>query len=537
MTTLLGGAVLLGVTWGCGDDDGTAPDGDAGEGGAADRGGSTSEQGGAGVGGTGARAGSGGGRGGSGGSDQSGSGGTGIGAAGAESGTGGEIGGRAGAGGAGGVGGSGGDASAGEGGAEPFECGVSGFEIVGSEACYECPGLVYLPFESSCAVYGPSHYDPVTHQLNIEFGPGLPVPVSWELFNIEPIFPSNEQRLACAGEVHGSVGADGFVLDISEFVNCEGFQEIVVAEQSVGYECSDGLHSPGEIRLVVSGDTMEGGPSCTGGPVPAPQFGRLIPLPKTPTHALVATGAIRNLMTGWIWEQRDDGDYASTTLAGAETYCSELSWAGYDDWRVPSRLELTSLLDHDGGYGLAIDPRLFVGTPSEPFWTASEAVFTTDPSTWTVEFNDGFVTPAEISSTERVRCVRAGSAPVERYQVDADVVVDRLTGLTWARASGPQGTAAMTLSRCQNLATAGGGWRAPTIGELHSIVDDTRRSGPSIDTTIFPDTQAAIYWSSTHAPNLSEFLDLRGFVLDFATGSTFVNNAAAFDEAFSLCVR
>jgi len=46
-------------------------------------------------------------------------------------------------------------------------------------------------------------------------------------------------------------------------------------------------------------------------------------------------------------------------------------------------------------------------------------------------------------------------------------------------------------------------WRLPTIQELFTLVDYSR-CNPAIDTTIFPNTEASSYWSSTayaHNPN------------------------------------
>lgn len=94
-----------------------------------------------------------------------------------------------------------------------------------------------------------------------------------------------------------------------------------------------------------------------------------------------------------------------------------------------------------------------------------------------------------------------------RYSFNAagDEVTDSKTGLVWARCSVGQswdgstctGTASgHTHEQAMSLAQAASGWRLPNEKELTSIADKGCQS-PAIDSTAFPNTPSAWYWSSS----------------------------------------
>ena len=67
-------------------------------------------------------------------------------------------------------------------------------------------------------------------------------------------------------------------------------------------------------------------------------------------------------------------------------------------------------------------------------------------------------------------------------------------------------------------AALGSGWRLPTRMELESILDLTRFN-PAIDTTRFPDTKSAWYWTSTECAWASSC----AWFVYFASGSAYYN--------------
>jgi hypothetical protein len=78
--------------------------------------------------------------------------------------------------------------------------------------------------------------------------------------------------------------------------------------------------------------------------------------------------------------------------------------------------------------------------------------------------------------------------------IDETVVADRLTGLTWTRDNVPGGrmTYAKAIEACAALDLGGRSWRAPTPGELLTLVDYDRH-GPAIN-PVFR-CEAAGYWT------------------------------------------
>ena len=95
-------------------------------------------------------------------------------------------------------------------------------------------------------------------------------------------------------------------------------------------------------------------------------------------------------------------------------------------------------------------------------------------------------------------------------------VTDSATGLVWQKCSNGQNatscsgsasnlTWSSAISYCEGLTLGGrSDWRLPNINELGSIIDYTKSSAPTIDSTAFPNTQSSYYWSSsTYAQSTS----------------------------------
>ncbi len=90
----------------------------------------------------------------------------------------------------------------------------------------------------------------------------------------------------------------------------------------------------------------------------------------------------------------------------AQAYCAALALAGKSGWRVPSLSELLTLIDQRASEPPLIDHAAFPDTPSDPFWTSS--YFGGMPGrSWQVYFDRGNGLYGLPSATFRVRCVTA----------------------------------------------------------------------------------------------------------------------------------
>ena len=188
-------------------------------------------------------------------------------------------------------------------------------------------------------------------------------------------------------------------------------------------------------------------------------------------------------VTHLMWERSVNASLH--TVASANAYCA-MAHAGFSDWRLPSKIELESLVD-DGIAAPHINQTSFPGTPLSNFWTSSPYVGPIGPRNWAIDFAYGTTLLLDPTTTARIRCVRSTQTSpfVVQYSVDAvaGTVRDNRTGLTWQR---DIGTVSYSFGQaegvCSALGTAGGGWRLPTRKELLTLVDPASAIPPSIAT-------------------------------------------------------
>ena len=151
---------------------------------------------------------------------------------------------------------------------------------------------------------------------------------------------------------------------------------------SYGWYWYDGSKTNTYKVLCVSGEEMQ--------PATSADF---------TTQTISGKVVVTDSKTGLMWQKEYE---ASKTWQQALKYCEELTYAGYDDWRLPNKNELASLIN----YGKSGAPySYFPDMPSNYFWSSSTRVNDTS-RTWSVSFYYGSVDGRNKSYDNYVRCVR-----------------------------------------------------------------------------------------------------------------------------------
>jgi hypothetical protein len=127
----------------------------------------------------------------------------------------------------------------------------------------------------------------------------------------------------------------------------------------------------------------------------------------------LGSAAVRDNNTGLVWEQSPSTIMpgmllGTTTWSAARTQCLEKNVGGTRGWRLPSVVELASLIDPSLGkpflpVGVFKDVQLF------PYWSATtnaDQLVSTNVSKLTVSFDDGTVSSTAKGNTSYFWCVR-----------------------------------------------------------------------------------------------------------------------------------
>jgi Protein of unknown function (DUF1566) len=225
-------------------------------------------------------------------------------------------------------------------------------------------------------------------------------------------------------------------------------------------------------------------------------------LPNPMSYDTSMPGIAVDEVTGLMWERMSTGQTASEGCTVGTTgilacpyryavdHCTANRLGGYSDWRLPTVLELLSLVDFTQA-GASIDPVTFADTPLYAFWSITRLAGHLDDA-WMVDFSLGNDLSDFIDNPHSVRCVRGGTTPpsrcyptASRFTVQDGLVADTATGLTWQQTSSGDLPSPQLQTYCAGLA---GGFRLPSIKELFTLVDFSGGPylGPTMDMTAFP---------------------------------------------------
>jgi hypothetical protein len=135
--------------------------------------------------------------------------------------------------------------------------------------------------------------------------------------------------------------------------------------------------------------------------------------PNMESYTVNTDGTVSDNVTGLMWQQAVD----TYTWSAAMAYCPTLTLGSHTDWRLPTKIELLSIVDYGVGdvdKTPTINATAFPSTPLANFWSATP-VAGSPSSAWAVYFNPGddhngnrLASTATVatSSMNWVRCVR-----------------------------------------------------------------------------------------------------------------------------------
>jgi len=108
---------------------------------------------------------------------------------------------------------------------------------------------------------------------------------------------------------------------------------------------------------------------------------------------------------GLVWQLQEPG--MMTWLEGI-SYCENLVYSGFNDWRLPDVKELFTTCDTNR-FSPAIDSSVFTRVDAKAeFWTSSTEAKHPIENAWIVQYRTGITTYAAKNSALNVRCVRGG---------------------------------------------------------------------------------------------------------------------------------
>jgi hypothetical protein len=209
---------------------------------------------------------------------------------------------------------------------------------------------------------------------------------------------------------------------------------------------------------------------------------------------------------------------------------------GLSNWRLPTLVELTSIIDYSK-YKPAIHTDYFPNTFPIYFWSDTRSAISFS-NYWAVNFLDGTTndihpkdsTSSEVTNLYGVRCV-SGLRPSSHffYDMGDGTILDATTSLLWEKCflgqrDSCEGGYALRLNwkaalkYCRRLKLGGKKWRLPNIKELQSLLDHSNFDY-AIHPTYFPwsKNNKVEFWSSTTMDRFE--YDYRGYLMHIDSGA------------------
>ena len=114
-----------------------------------------------------------------------------------------------------------------------------------------------------------------------------------------------------------------------------------------------------------------------------------------------------DINTGLTWQRNVDTE--KYDWAASQVYCDQLKLEGHEDWRLPHRDQLETIVLKVTTTP-SIDTAAFPNTPAKPFWTRTLYPPNAAQEAFGVDFENGGTGHAPKSEAHFVRCVRLPAA-------------------------------------------------------------------------------------------------------------------------------
>lgn len=126
----------------------------------------------------------------------------------------------------------------------------------------------------------------------------------------------------------------------------------------------------------------------------------------TVVKKVLSWSAVYDTESNLIWEVRmDQNNIASKSWLDAANYCETLVHANKEDWRLPNRSELKSIMDYANSGGVINSDYLPGNSKKNNFWSSTTQV---ENRAWYLNNQTGLIYYADKSSLYNVMCVRGG---------------------------------------------------------------------------------------------------------------------------------
>jgi hypothetical protein len=220
----------------------------------------------------------------------------------------------------------------------------------------------------------------------------------------------NERTVALLREVRRSFFLVLFlVLVLSSNLFAGTFMFFPATGQTICYDAAGNT-----ITCPPADDPVEQAIKYSGDPLPYTDYGN---------------GTVTDNATGLMWQKDENpssynwyqaaGKYNGTYNPSSSDVCGSLVIDSYSDWRLPTKKELMTIVDHAAASGPTINSSYFPNAAASLYWSSTTSARYRD-NAWAVDFLAGDAVSGDKGSFNgsdglHVRCVRGNQVHLRAY--------------------------------------------------------------------------------------------------------------------------